>query len=126
MPKPAILCFCMKPERLTRLSFLCAGLGIAVTVPSEEERALPLGAICGSLPGIPPKAPTNMLPAEMIVFAHLTDAQLDEFLTKWKQTGLAPVRLKAVLTDTNRFWTPAVLQAQLLAEERRMSEAASG
>ena len=116
MPGPTVLCFRMEPQRQTRLAFVCAGLGIALKEPPEGEWGQTLGALWGLDRPERRPGPAGLPPEEMIVFCGLTEAQLDAFLARWRQTGLPPIRLKAVLTPTNRGWTPAMLQAQLSEE----------
>ena len=53
---------------------------------------------------------------EMLLFAHFPETLLSRFLQSWKTTGLPPVALKAVLTDTNRDWNSLELHEQLVEE----------
>ena len=53
---------------------------------------------------------------EMLLFAHFPETLLSRFLQSWKTTGLPPVVLKAVLTDTNRDWNSLELHEQLVEE----------
>lgn len=42
---------------------------------------------------------------ELIVFARMQDEKLNQFLAKYKATGLPPVALKAITTKYNGSWT---------------------
>ena len=53
---------------------------------------------------------------EMIVFCHMTNAQLNSFLKTAKQQRIPPFPLKAILTPTNAEWTPVALCAELQEE----------
>ena len=45
---------------------------------------------------------------------------IDAFLAAWKEQGLQPVSLKAVLTSNNIRWTPPALFAELQREHAQM------
>ena len=55
------------------------------------------------------------LGGSMIVFCDLTEKHLDRFLFGLRTRGAA-IRHKAVLTKTNRGWTPLVLYRELEKE----------
>ena len=57
---------------------------------------------------------------EMLVMDGLSHPDLNFLLNELIRTGLQ-IRLKAVVTPTNEKWTPAMLHAQLLAEDRMMN-----
>lgn len=57
-----------------------------------------------------PEADTGM---EMVIFAGLTDRELDIYIDRYKKTGAAVIPLKAVMTDTNREWTVRQLYREL-------------
>ena len=113
--EPLLLCVQLDQEKLTRLSFLALGLGIRVRPVKKEEWGQPLGALCGLLPFVQ-SAPGLRIPDEMLVMAGFPDGLLDAFLRAYRESGLAPVRLKAVLTDTNMRWHFGQLHAQLCQE----------
>ena len=113
--EPLLLCVQLDQEKLTRLSFLALGLGIRARPVQKEEWGQPLGAVCGLLPVVQ-HAPDIRLPDEMLVMAGFPDGLLDAFLRAYRESGLAPVRLKAVLTDTNMRWHFGQLHAQLCQE----------
>ena len=85
----------------------------------------PIGAAAGVLPavagrteGLPPAAP-------MLILCGLTEARLDLLLDSLRAAGLR-FPFKAVLTETNQYWTPGELYAHLSAEReailRRMRQ----
>lgn len=55
-------------------------------------------------------------PLEMIVFSGIDSAQIDSFLTDYKQTGAQTVPLKAIITPQNIFWTVEALFKELWKE----------
>ncbi len=101
--QPLLLCIHMEKSRVTRLSFLAMGMGIAVRDVPDSDLGQPLGALCGLEPRTP-HAPAVQVPEEMLVMAHFPDALMDRWLLSLRQSGLPPVRLKAVLTPHNRAW----------------------
>ncbi len=58
------------------------------------------------------------LPAEMLVFSGMNSEQVDGFLQEYKNSGNAPIGLKAVLTQYNVFWTPLRLFEELRKEHQ--------
>ena len=113
--EPLLLCVQLDPEHLTRLSFLAMGLGIRVRPVRQAEWGQPLGALCGLLPA-DPNAPTLQIPDAMLVMARFPEGLLDAFLRAYRASGLPPVPLKAVLTETNMRWHFGQLHAQLCQE----------
>lgn len=90
--------------------------GVRVAAVETWQYLQPLGSFtgdCGSMESLYDgarlfrgNAPFRALPG---------DAAL-RFLQSWKATGLPPVALKAVLTDTNRDWNSLELHEQLVEE----------
>ena len=62
---------------------------------------------------------TEGLSEPMLLFANMTMAAVQKFLNEAKAARFSRPSLMAMLTETNRTWTPIALQAQL-AEERVM------
>lgn len=54
----------------------------------------------------------------MLVMAGLDGGQVDGVLRALKQSGAGSIPLKAVLTDTNKFWTSLMLYEELEKEHR--------
>ena len=49
----------------------------------------------------------------MIIFSGFGSRELDDFLARYKASGIEPVKLKSVVTDTNRSWTVEKLYSEL-------------
>lgn len=58
----------------------------------------------------------NDLAGEMIVMAGLSGARMEQVLQALKKAGVLKSCLKAVLTDTNRFWNAFKLFQELKSE----------
>ena len=116
MSRPTILAFNLSDARLAKLRFLCMKLGLLAKVVPQEDFSMPLSALAGLTER--PEAPEAAEPFadEMIVFCHMTNVQLNNFLKTAKQQRIPPFPLKAILTPTNAAWTPATLCAELKEE----------
>ncbi len=58
----------------------------------------------------------NDLAGEMIVMAGLSGARMEQVLQALRKAGVLKSCLKAVLTDTNRFWNAFKLYEELKSE----------
>ena len=59
---------------------------------------------------------------EMLLIVNCPGPLLDLFLQAFRRQKLAPVRLKAVLTPTNREWDSVALHAELCRERQAIAE----
>jgi len=59
---------------------------------------------------------SRKLNMEMVVFAGISSRELDIFLDRYRKSGVAPIALKSVATDTNRTWTVEKLYSELAKE----------
>ena len=113
--EPTLLCVAMEPGRVMRLSLLALSMGIQVKEIKEESWGQPLGALCG-LDQERPHPPRVKVGEEMLVMAFFPDPLMDGLLKALRSSGLGPVRLKAVLTPTNRGWHCGALYTALRQE----------
>ncbi len=111
---PLLLLIHMEGTRAMRFGFAAMSQGVQVRVVSAAQTGETLAALCGleTIRNAPPLPVTE----EMMVFAFLPDAALTSLLSALRQTGLPPVRLRAVLTPHNRDWSCARLQKELACE----------
>ena len=116
MPRPTILAFNLTDARLAKLRFVCMKLGLLVQVVPPEDFTQPLAALAGLTERIPEPEKTDAFPEEMLVFCHMTNAQLNRFLQTLKQQRVLAFPLKAILTPTNAEGTPIALRAELKEE----------
>lgn len=116
MPRPTILAFHLTDARLAKLRFVCMKLGLLVQVVPPEDFTQPLSALAGLTERIPEPEKADAFPEEMLVFCHMTNAQLNRFLQTLKQQRVPAFPLKAILTPTNADWTPIALCAELKEE----------
>ena len=116
MPRPTILAFNLTDARLAKLRFVCMKLGLLVQVVPPEDFTQPLAALAGLTERVADAAPAEAFADEMLVFCHMTNAQLNRFLQTLKQQRVPAFPLKAILTPTNADWTPIALCAELKEE----------
>ncbi|MBR5111249.1 MAG: DUF3783 domain-containing protein [Clostridia bacterium] len=101
--QPLLLCIGMEQNQLMRISFAAMALGIRIKAVGESEWGQTVGALCGLEPENT-RAPKGRVSSPMIVMAFFDDGLVDKLLKSLRSGGQS-VRLKAVLTPSNRFWT---------------------
>ena len=117
---PMVLCYNLQPEKLGRLRVLALRLGIGVRVVEPEKFALPVGALAGVMETPETVEPAEPFSDEMLVMAHFRPGMLDAFLNGFRQSRIPPVKLKAMLTETNALWSAARLHREIRAEHEQM------
>ena len=114
--RPILLCAGMDAGRAMRTSMIALSLGIGYREIKKSEYPLPLCALLGDekTGGIrPPALPVS---GPMLVMAGFPDPLIDALLRALRENDLSQGVLKAVLTDTNRFWSCGQLYAELAKE----------
>ena len=120
MTTPTILAMNIQPEKLGKLRFLCLRLGIGVRI--VEQRAF--GCTVGDLVagnGTPVRGKWAPFEDEMLVMAYFRPGMLDAFLGGFREMSIAPIPLKAMLTQTNAAWTRERLHTALKEEHEQMA-----
>lgn len=113
-----ILLFDISEEKKKSIQAVCQPLGIQVRQVPPKDCSQSLGVLAG-IQGFTKKKMSGQgtaLPGEMLVFSGVDSDQVDRFLEAYRSCGIAPVRLKAVLTPYNINWTPGQLYAELQRE----------
>lgn len=115
---PILLTFDLPQKQMPTLRMLCIRHGIQLVKADPAQYGECIGVLCGM--DVPAGAEAAAPLAEpMLLFANLTMAAVQKFLNEAKAAKFSRPSLMAMLTETNRTWTPGQLQAQL-AEERVM------
>lgn len=123
--KPTLLCYNLSGERGSRVRFAAMRLGILLRNVDREEYGQPLEALCGlSAPEETPET-GEAFEEEMLVMAGFPAGMLEALLQSFRRMKLAPIALKAVLTDTNRRWSSYRLHQEIDAERRAMEKGGS-
>ena len=116
MPRPTILAFNLSDARLSKLRFLCMKLGVLAKVVPPEDFTQPIAVLAGLAERSETPEAAEPFADEMIVFCHMSNVQLNNFLKTAKQQRIPPFPLKAILTPPNAEWTACALCAELKEE----------
>lgn len=113
-----ILTFGLGKEKIKVVRSIAQKNRIQIKEISRKDYNQKLGALAGIQGFAKEKVIYNGpdFPLEMIVFSGIDSAQIDTFLTDYKQTGAQPVPLKAIITPQNIFWTVETLFKELWKE----------
>lgn len=101
---------------------LCRTLQFTAKPIRQADAGKTVGVLT-EIPGAPTK--TEKLPAgytlpELLIFRDLGDTALDIFLKAYRQAGIPPVSLKAVVTQHNKDWSLYALVEELQQERAAM------
>ena len=118
---PIILVFDLPAQKSASLRVLCIKNQIQLVKADPAQYGETLGVLLGL------DAPTGVqsevtLAEPMMVFANMTLAAVQKFLNEAKAARFVRPSLMAMLTETNRAWTPTELQEQLMAERVMVRE----
>lgn len=121
MKPPVLLCYHLGEDHRNQIRLLCMRLKIRARMVEESEYGQSLAALCGLEPLSP--TPDAVIPfdSEMLVLANFSTELINQFLYGFKQAGIPPVQLKAVLTETNMHWNAVTLYGQLKAEHEALA-----
>lgn len=115
----------IKGEKLSKLEALCKMQNIRIKKVAHALLGQPVGFLANAV-GVKKTGSVykgGALPDEMLVFADFDDKDLDGFLAGYKEAGIEPIALKAVVTPTNMGWTFVELYHELV-QERKAYESA--
>lgn len=111
--------------RETRLKIGKALLPLNIAVKAVESKYYmeSIGYLAGykEMPAAGGTYDGNELEGEMIVMAGIHSAKVDLVLAALRKAGIPKSCLKAILTDTNRFWSAPRLYEELKKEHDTMS-----
>ncbi|MDD3335874.1 MAG: DUF3783 domain-containing protein [Eubacteriales bacterium] len=116
MKPPVLLCYNLTGDKAAKIKFTAMRFAIRIRVVKPEEYTQTLAALCGL------EEPNDQFYSEagfedeMLVMAHFPDALTSQFLQAFHKAKVAPVLLKAILTDTNADWNSLQLHQELSAE----------
>ena len=118
MNTPTILLYNLDNPRGAKIRRMCLSLRLRTALVPRESYGLPLAE------GAVPEAPYDGdgFDDEMLLIVNCPGPLLDLFLQAFRRQKLAPVRLKAVLTPTNREWDSVALHAELCRERQAIAE----
>ena len=117
-----LLLFCVDQDRLREIRRLAQRMDIEVVRIERPSYWQKLGYLA-KMTGFTEESRVYIgaeFPEEMMLMVGFGSRDLDWFLAAWKETGLFPVRLKAMATQTNLQWSPVALFQELFEEDRQM------
>ena len=117
---PLVLCFALSPKQSSALRVLCVRFGMQYAAVKEERYGETIGMLCGLDPAEQVPEDSGTLNEPMLVFANMKTEQVSAFLGEARRAKFPRPSLMAMLTETNRQWTPVQLQRQLSEERAAM------
>lgn len=112
-------------DKDTRLKLEMALFPLHVRIKYIEPKdcGIKLGALAGidDIPKSENLYTGEDLPHSMLIFAFFNDDKLNRAINNIRKNGAGLFPYKAVLTQANRFWTPAQCLAELMAEHEALS-----
>lgn len=120
-----ILIYEIKKEKEEKVLTICRKRQITVRKVQLLEYAQSLGSLAriSKIPQNRTKDSGTLLGEEMMVFSGMDTNEIDSFLNDYKNMGISPVELKAVLTPYNIFWNSRQLYEELQKEKNSFHQA---
>jgi len=128
MAKEIILIYNMPRQKEEAIQKLCLQLGVRIKKITPAQYSMPLGLLILAKGGSEVKGVQTPVPGalgtgidhEMMILDGFTEKSLERFLNRYQQAGIAPVMLKAVLTEHNRVWSSLKLYRELCEEHKNL------
>lgn len=110
-------------EKRIKIGKALLPLNIAVKAIEKKNYGQSIGYLagCKDMPEIKEIYDGEELEGEMVVMAGLPGSKTDMALAALRKAGVQRTCLKAVLTDTNRFWNARALYEELKKEHNLMN-----
>ena len=122
MKPPVLLMYNLTGNRGGKVNYAAIHCGIRMRTVETAEYAQPIGALCGLTDATDATYTGEGFKEEMLVMAFFSPEMVNRFLDTMRQTRIAPVRLKAVLTATNCDWDSVALHDELTQESIAMEK----
>lgn len=117
-----VLSFGLEAGENKKLKSLCEMVGLRLRKVLPEEYGQPVGSFAGVMPRVDGAEEQKELSGKMLVFAFVSDRQLNVMLSSMKTARIAIGSYKAVLTETNAAWTVPTLFAELCREREELND----
>lgn len=114
----------IRKDRAGKLKNILDSMKIGLRWVEKEEYGEPIRVLLTRDAGQPAVSPYTGkgFTEEMLIFAHISETQLDTLLARFRSSGLSPVPYKAVLTDTNQHWNSLQCYIELKMEHAMLTE----
>lgn len=118
MIKPTVLLYQFPKEKEKKLKILCLKMKVKIRMVKPSEYKEKIGFLVGDKRFVTTGElyEGEAFQEEMLLMAGLPNAEIDKFLTGLHKDKIAPVALKAVLTDTNSQMDSVTLHFHLKQE----------
>ena len=121
---PLILYYIGDPKKEKLFREFCKRQNCRMRAISGQDMNKEVGYLAGISPAAAGtshgKMPEGFPVPEVLIFSGLSMDRLEVFLDAYKQAGIPPVGLKAVLTEHNLRWTVYELTTELMKERMAM------
>ena len=124
--KSMIMYYVQDEKKKIQMEVLGMGMGITTKPLKPSDLNTQVGVLIGmkNITPIDPaqieKVPAIFCMPEIIIFSGVENKKLDEFLLSYKNIGLTPTKLKAVVTPKNVNWTLYQLIRELSSEREQI------
>ncbi len=103
------------------LKGILVSMGVRIKNVELSEYGRPLGALAGVLEEEKQKEDGgDDFAEEMMIMCGFTQSMIQELLTRIRRQRMAPVALKAILTETNQNWNSREIYEELKKEHEMM------
>ena len=117
-----VLSFGLEQAENKKLKALCEMVGLRLRKVLPEEYGQPIGSFVGVMPKKEAVEAQKEIDGKMLVFAFVSDRQLNVMLSGIKTARIAAGSYKAVLTENNAAWTVPALFAELCKEREELND----
>ena len=120
--KETVIVYNIEGDRLSKLKMTLIPLRIALKIVSEEEFSQPIGFLLG-MKDVENSSENagESFDEELLVMSGFTGAKVERFLRSLSKKGVK-IPLKAVVTETNRFWSGCELYKAVKVDHEEMSK----
>ena len=118
-----VLLYNIRSDRGMRIRTLCVKMGFKIRSIEKEQYSRPIGYLAG-LDGFADSGESfsgEGFDDEMMIMSGFTGTALSMFLDAFKKNKIAPVALKAVITETNKDWDSIMLHDELTKERAALT-----
>ena len=114
--QPTVLCYNLSSDRFRRIRLIAMRQRIRLRTVKKEEYGRTIASLLDMEEASEALYEGDGFDDEMLVLAHFPSALVNSFLNAFRQARVPAVRLKCVLTESNRKWDSIFLHKDLTDE----------
>lgn len=113
-----VLLYQMEPGRKKLIQKALCPLGCRIVMVEKKDYLKPVGTLAGEklFLAVEKEYDGPSFNAPMLVMAGMSEERVDKTLKLLRESGAGPLPYKAVLTQTNQYWTSLMLYEELQRE----------